>query len=348
MKKPLVIVLLLMALILPQAAVWADGSFSLTLYAVMNEDHSSPNFTYDPTKGLPESFSSRRLIPLPGEEVALYRVDPVSRLEVLDARSLRELGDPIARGTTDAEGKIVFQHLSQGTYYLRHGKGQMKAKNVLITIPGKDSPETKDYTVYLKGEKPHEPERSFKKVDENLRPLAGARFKVLRRLGTGQYSPVLVDGKELIVTSDGSGAFRVSLPKGEYALVETVSPVVGGVKYKLLSAPVRFRIDEGSFREEPIVIQNLPGEEVPPPNTPPGTPPTPPQTPPTPPETPPDTPPETPPTPPQTPPTPPNAPPTPGIHIPKTGDIEIFLMTFGGLILFGIGLWYYRKERIGS
>ena len=346
MKKPLVIVLLLMALILPQAAVWADGSFSLTLYAVMNEDHSSPNFSYDPAKGLAESFADRHLVPLPGEEVALYRVN--ESLESLEKKSLRELGEPMAKGVTDAEGKISFQNLPAGTYYLRHVKGQMKAKNVLISLPLEADPAAKAITVYLKGEKPHEPEREFKKVDENLRPLAGARFKVLERLGTGEYRSVLVDGKELIVTSDASGAFRVSLPKGEYALVETVSPVVGGVKYKLLSAPVRFRIDDGSFREEPIVIQNLPGEEVPPPNTPPGTPPTPPQTPPTPPETPPDTPPEVPPTPPETPPNNPPTPPTPGIHIPKTGDIEIFLMTFGGLVLFGLGLWYYRKERIGS
>lgn len=93
----------------------------------------------------------------------------------------------------------------------------------------------------------------FMKVDGRTNTsLQGAMFKVMKE-ESGHYTPVLQNGKEVVVTSGKDGRFRVEgLEYGTYYLWELQAPT----GYVQLTSPVSFTIGKDTRKELVTVVKN--------------------------------------------------------------------------------------------
>lgn len=159
---------------------------------------------------------------------------------------------------------IVVQNLPIGQYVFREVKPldgyTIESKDTTFEIK---SHQTTQVTVVNK-KQPLGRQRFVKIDSKSKKQLAGASFKIMQQTG-GQYTPVVVDGKELVVTSDAEGVFDSgNLPYGTYYIWEIQAPK-GFVQ---LSAPISFDITGDDVEDKVVkVVENKPTPPIEVPNT---------------------------------------------------------------------------------
>lgn len=240
-------------------------------------------------------------VPLPGAVFQLFFLDKNNRIPVKNPSGGADF-------TTDAVGKIVIKDLAPGKYVFVETKApegyHIKHPEVPFEITGK---QVKKLTV--ENYKGGEGGKTFKKVSSvDNKPLSGAQFLVTKKTEKG-YMRMKKGGKDMVLTSASDGTFVADgLPNGDYYLWETKPPQ----GYGPLSGSVKFIVSASSLKKE-LIIKNTP-QEKPPGKTPPG---------------------KTPPG--KTPPgkTPPGKTPPfddKHVNIPKTGDVQLLMMSVTGLL----------------
>lgn len=206
--------------------------------------------------------------------------------------------------TTDAEGKIVIKNLAPGKYVFVEVKApagfRIKNPETIFDVADKGVTE-----VSVVNYKDTEGGKTFKKVSsKDGKPLAGAQFLVTKKKGE-TYLRMKKGGKDMVLTSGADGTFVADgLPDGDYHLWEIKAPD----GYEPLSSSIKFIVSADSLKKE-LVIKNNP-QTTPPGETPPGK-------------------------------TPPGEnPPDDGKHvnIPKTGDVQLIMMSVTGLLSSMLGV----------
>lgn len=240
-------------------------------------------------------------VPLPGAVFQLFFLDKNNRIPVKNPSGGADF-------ITDAVGKIVIRDLAPGKYVFVEVKApegyHIKHPELPFEITDK---QVKKLTV--ENYKGGEGGKTFKKVSSvDNKPLSGAQFLVTKKTEKG-YMRMKKNGKDMVLTSGTDGTFVADgLPNGDYYLWETKPPA----GYAPLSGSVKFTVSADSLKKE-LIIKNTP-QEKPPGKTPPG----------------------------KTPPgkTPPGKNP-PGkrppyddkhVNIPKTGDVQLLMMSVTGLL----------------
>ncbi|MED3449389.1 SpaA isopeptide-forming pilin-related protein [Bacillus velezensis] len=125
-------------------------------------------------------------------------------------------------GTTDDAGKLTFGNIRYGTYVLKEIKApdgytisDAYVNGVSVTIDGKSSAAGALYKVINQKNKV-----TLIKKDENNNPLAGAVFKLEKKLSDGIYTLIKNN-----IESDKNGKVEINgLPAGYYRLMETKAP----------------------------------------------------------------------------------------------------------------------------
>ncbi|MCM3108523.1 SpaA isopeptide-forming pilin-related protein [Bacillus velezensis] len=125
-------------------------------------------------------------------------------------------------GTTDDAGKLTFGNIRYGTYVLKEIKApdgytisDAYVNGVSVTIDGKSSAAGALYKVINQKNKV-----TLIKKDENNNPLAGAVFKLEKKLSDGTYTLIKNN-----IESDKNGKVEINgLPAGYYRLMETKAP----------------------------------------------------------------------------------------------------------------------------
>ncbi len=241
-------------------------------------------------------------VPLPGAVFQLFRYEGNNRIPVKNASGGADF-------TTDVTGKIVINDLAPGKYVFVEVKApagyRIKHPEVPFEITDK---KVKKLTV--ENYKDTQGGKTFKKVSSvDGKPLAGAQFLVTKKKGE-TYLRMKKGGKDMVLTSGADGTFVADgLPDGDYYLWEIKAPD----GYEPLSSSIKFIVSADSLKKE-LVIKNNP-QSTPPGTTPPG-------------ETPPG---ETPPgkTPPYD---------DKHVNIPKTGDVQLLMMSVAGLLSGMLGV----------
>lgn len=209
-----------------------------------------------------------------------------------------------ANYTTDKNGEIGPLELSPGKYVFVEVKApagyRIKNPETIFDVKGKGLTE-----VPVVNYKDTEGGKTFKKVSsKDGKPLAGAQFLVTKKKGE-TYLRMKKGGKDMVLTSGADGTFVADgLPDGDYYLWEIKAPA----GYEPLSSSVKFIVSADSLKKE-LVIKNNP-QTTPPGKTPPG-------------ETPPG---ETPPY------------DDKHVNIPKTGDVQLLMMSVAGLLSGMLGV----------
>ncbi|UPV78757.1 SpaA isopeptide-forming pilin-related protein [Bacillus rugosus] len=125
-------------------------------------------------------------------------------------------------GTTDAGGKLTFGNIRYGSYVLKEVKApdgytisDAYAKGVSVKI---DSNSSKTGALYKVVNQQNQV--TLIKQDEQNKPLAGAVFKLEKKLNDGTYTLIRTD-----IKSDKNGKVEMNgLPAGYYRLTETQAP----------------------------------------------------------------------------------------------------------------------------
>lgn len=242
-------------------------------------------------------------VPLPGAVFQLFFLDKNNRIPVKNPSGGADF-------TTDAVGKIVIKDLAPGKYVFVETKApagyRIKHPEVPFEITDK---KVKKLTV--ENYKDKEGGKTFKKVSSaDNKPLSGAQFLVTKKTEKG-YMRMKKNGKDMVLTSGANGTFVANgLPDGDYYLWEIKAPA----GYASLGGSVKFTVSADSLKKE-LIIKNTP-QTTPPGKTPPG----------------------------KTPPgkTPPGTSSPPGrttppyddkhVNIPKTGDVQLLMMSVSGLL----------------
>lgn len=243
-------------------------------------------------------------VPLPGAVFQLFFLDKNNRIPVKNPSGGADF-------TTDAVGKIVIKDLAPGKYVFVETKApagyRIKHPEVPFEITDK---KVKKLTV--ENYKDKEGGKTFKKVSSaDNKPLSGAQFLVTKKTEKG-YMRMKKNGKDMVLTSGANGTFVANgLPDGDYYLWEIKAPA----GYASLGGSVKFTVSADSLKKE-LIIKNTP-QTTPPGKTPPG----------------------------KTPPgktTPPGTSTPPGrttppyddkhVNIPKTGDVQLLMMSVSGLL----------------
>lgn len=236
-------------------------------------------------------------VPLPGAVFQLFFLDKNNRIPVKNPSGGADF-------VTDAVGKIVIRDLAPGKYVFVETKApagyRIKHPEVPFEITDK---QVKKLTV--ENYKDKEGGKTFKKVSSaDNKPLSGAQFLVTKKTEKG-YMRMKKNGKDMVLTSGTDGTFVANgLPDGDYYLWEIKAPA----GYASLGGSVKFTVSADSLKKE-LIIKNTP-QTTPPGKTPPG-------------KTPPGT---------STPPgkTPPYD--DKHVNIPKTGDVQLLMMSVSGLL----------------
>ena len=234
-------------------------------------------------------------VPLPGAVFQLFFLDKNNRIPVKNPSGGADF-------ITDAVGKIVIKDLAPGKYVFVETKApagyRIKHPEVPFEITNK---QVKKLTV--ENYKDKEGGKTFKKVSSaDNKPLSGAQFLVTKKTEKG-YMRMKKNGKDMVLTSGTDGTFVANgLPDGDYYLWEIKAPA----GYASLSGSVQFTVSADSLKKE-LIIKNTP--QNPPDKTPPG----------------------------KTPPgkTPPGKTPPyddKHVNIPKTGDVQLLMMSVSGLL----------------
>lgn len=242
-------------------------------------------------------------VPLPGAVFQLFFLDKNNRIPVKNPSGGADF-------VTDAVGKIVIKDLAPGKYVFVETKApagyRIKHPEVPFEITDK---KVKKLTV--ENYKDKEGGKTFKKVSSaDNKPLSGAQFLVTKKTEKG-YMRMKKNGKDMVLTSGANGTFVANgLPDGDYYLWEIKAPA----GYASLGGSVKFTVSADSLKKE-LIIKNTP-QTTPPGKTPPG---------------------KTPPgktTPPGTSTPPGKTPPYDDKHvnIPKTGDVQLLMMSVSGLL----------------
>lgn len=314
---------------------FALGNNSLTIYNIADDRdthniHEAPSGDVTPQKGA--LYSIWRV----GEKKdGLSYSDLETLLNQLKQMTLGELDQEYPHPErkvstpTDEEGMTFFSQLEDGLYYVQELQGQTniygaakKSVPFLVNLPlSTPSGEIIDVKVYPKShfEIPPLGGENFIKVDAANKPLAGARFKVLQRIvdekghplqdeyGNFLYQSLQKNGEEIILVSGENGKFYVDdLPYSTYWLVETGAPA----GYSLLPEPLEFQVDKNTL--EDLVEIKIINHKIPK-DTPPGS--------------------------------DPHKPPK-GLLLPKTGDVQLYLILLVGIALILLGSWILRESRI--
>lgn len=243
-------------------------------------------------------------VPLPGAVFQLFFLDKNNRIPVKNPSGGADF-------VTDAVGKIVIKDLAPGKYVFVETKApagyRIKHPEVPFEITDK---KVKKLTV--ENYKDKEGGKTFKKVSSaDNKPLSGAQFLVTKKTEKG-YMRMKKNGKDMVLTSGANGTFVANgLPDGDYYLWEIKAPA----GYASLGGSVKFTVSADSLKKE-LIIKNTP-QTTPPGKTPPG----------------------------KTPPgktTPPGTSTPPGrttppyddkhVNIPKTGDVQLLMMSVSGLL----------------
>lgn len=209
--------------------------------------------------------------PLQGVGFQLFQKDsagnllPVATVGSEGVYSFLKIVDSVFENLyTDKSGQILVQNLPVGQYIFREVEAlagyTIQTKDTAFEVT---SHQTTQVTVVNK-KQPVGRQRFVKIDSKSKNQLAGASFKIMQRTGN-QYTPVIVDGKELVVTSDSEGVFDSGdLPYGTYYIWEVQAPK-GFVQ---LSAPISFDITGDDTEENVVkVIENKPTPPIEVPNT---------------------------------------------------------------------------------
>ncbi|MEC1623603.1 SpaA isopeptide-forming pilin-related protein [Bacillus mojavensis] len=128
----------------------------------------------------------------------------------------------LRNGTTGADGKLTFGNIRYGSYVLKEVKApdgytisDAYAKGVSVKIDSNSSKTGALYKVVNQQNKV-----TLIKKDEQKNPLAGAVFKLEKKVGNGTYTLIETD-----IKSDKNGKIEMNgLPAGYYRLTETKAP----------------------------------------------------------------------------------------------------------------------------
>lgn len=206
--------------------------------------------------------------------------------------------------TTDMTGKIVIKDLAPGKYVFVETKAPAGYRIKHPEVPF-DIVDKKVKKLTVENYQDTQGGKTFKKVSsKDGKPLAGAQFLVTKKKGE-MYLRMKKGGKDMVLTSGADGTFVADgLPDGDYYLWEIKAPA----GYEPLSSSVKFIVSADSLKKE-LVIKNNP-QTTPPGKTPPG---------------------ETPPG---------DVPPYDDKHvnIPKTGDVQLLMMSVAGLLSGMLGI----------
>ena len=206
--------------------------------------------------------------------------------------------------TTDVTGKIVIKDLAPGKYVFVEVKAPAGYRIKHPEVPF-DVEDKKVKKLTVENYQDTQGGKTFKKVSSvDGKPLAGAQFLVTKKKGE-TYLRMKKGGKDMVLTSGADGTFVADgLPDGDYYLWEIKAPA----GYEPLSSSVKFIVSADSLKKE-LVIKNNP-QTTPPGKTPPG---------------------ETPPG---------DVPPYDDKHvnIPKTGDVQLLMMSVAGLLSGMLGV----------
>ena len=240
-------------------------------------------------------------VPLPGAVFQLFRYENNNRIPVKGPNGGTDF-------TTDATGKIVIKDLAPGKYVFVEIKAPAGYRIKHPEVPF-DVTDKKVKKLTVENYRDKQGGKTFKKVSsKDGKPLAGAQFLVTQKKGE-TYLRMKKGGKDMVLTSGADGTFVADgLPDGDYHLWEIKAPA----GYEPLSSSIKFIVSADSLKKE-LVIKNNP-QGTPPGTTPPG-------------DTPGTTPPST---------TPPYD--DKHVNIPKTGDVQLLMMSVAGLLSGMLGV----------
>ena len=331
---------LLLAFLLPSLVIASGRLNTLTIIKLLNQSTHFINEIPRDSQG-PVSDATYRIWRIGDTDLSTSQKDFDRMLRDLGIKTLEDLDndypDPTQKNSekTDLNGKTTIKDLPDGRYYIREiileENGIIDNEYsipFIVDLPLYTNSEfNNDVSVFPKSsqpDSPYEPEEpgeqtggeKFKKVDDNRKPLKGAKFKVVDRVedeydnyikdSTGNYiyEPVIRDKKVIILTSDENGRFEIKgLPYGVYWLVETKAPD----GFRILPEPIQFNVTNTSYDDSVIIeIENIRSEK------PPGEPDV----------------------------------PEPPKKIPQTGDIELFLIMMAGvaMIILGVSITRTREQ----
>lgn len=209
-------------------------------------------------KGKEPSSSGVELLKISTDRIPLPGA--VFRLFFLDKNNRIPVKNPSggADFVTDAVGKIVIKDLAPGKYVFVEVKApegyRIKHPEVPFEITDK---KVKKLTV--ENYKDSEGGKTFKKVSStDGQPLPGAEFLVTKKTEKG-YMRMKKGGKDMVLTSGADGTFVADgLPDGDYYLWEIKAPA----GYAPLSGSVKFIVSASSLKKE-LIIKNTPQERKP-------------------------------------------------------------------------------------
>lgn len=244
---------------------------TLIVYKIVNILYLKDEIKYyNPSIPLSEQIGNNVKLQGIKDEVELYSVDSSTNLSTADSLYSQGKLNRVAVSMTDSDGRVEFDNLPDGRYYLRSSNSSGYTSNsVLIDLPyKKDGVYLNKLFIYLKSTKNTdiyiEPkgERgsiNFIKIDdsESKMPLQGAAFKLYKVNKDGSYEPYSRDGKDLVEYSDNEGKFSFKdLEYGDYKVIETIAPTKNGYQYMRLDKPIEFKIDANTSKKQPIVVKN--------------------------------------------------------------------------------------------
>lgn len=183
--------------------------------------------------------------PLEGVTFDVYKVDADTlETEVPDGV------EPVADGTTDANGLLVFDKLAQGRYLVVETKAPdhvyEKGANFLVDLPTMNADGTSwnyNVHVYPKNAAVLGAVVLTKRDKDTCATLEGAQFKLQQLVGDAYVDRTDESGNVLIFTTDAKGQIAVNgLFKGEYQFVETKAPDAYGIN----TTPITFTIDKNA------------------------------------------------------------------------------------------------------
>lgn len=201
---------------------------------------------------------------------------------------------------TDAVGKIVIKDLAPGQYVFVEVKAPAGYRIKHPEVPFEVT-DKKVKMLEVVNYQDKQGGKTFKKVSsKDGRALAGAQFLVTKKTEKG-YMRMKVNGKDMVLTSGADGTFVAEgLPDGDYHLWEIKAPE----GYEPLSSSIKFIVSADSLKKE-LIIKNNPQGTTPPSERPKGS-------------------------------TPPYD--DKHVNIPKTGDVQLLMMSVTGLLSSMLGV----------